>query len=704
MNKNHKNTSNLNLFLDLSSVYTRDITAPSNKLIKSNSDEIKQLKSNICKSIVLSANGLKKGQLFRIRKSLEILYHLNKASDKQYLILRTIENSIIDLKFHRDLNSKLEWMDAIKYAVEIINLSDHRESIGENTREKIVADSVRKLNRKGYKIVYTDEGPLLDKPSYNQLCKEINKKIKRVGGLVAANKLLSLMQQSARIIDGSLIHARTTGITFGTVSEAGIPWHYLFSLCLKNLHTPTSRSEIDSIFQAAIDLSTLLASVMDVEPQNSFENLTIEESRLSQTLTETLIYDELFALPQWQPQIAASVMESWINALDKAGCTFPKAPKQKWQLFAKQIFQLSRTSELVPIKINTITKIGLLEKDVQLIFNECISPEGGLNEKYLTPQDTKKRNGNYFPIIRGEKQGTFLQPTALISRSLGERLFTLMRDENDQELGNKMGTALEQLTYDILDKSDLNINIFNGKYANPEGGSDLEIDIVGETDERIYIFECKKKSLINDSRAGETLAIFKDLNDGFFKSTLQLARHEFALRSQDKIHFRDGKVLSLNGRKIEKFGINLFDHGSLQHRDQTLELIRLMTGASVNFGNFDNKSTANVLTNALNKNLSNIAATFKKLTELQNGTDAKLFNDFKMSTWWLSIDQLAYAIHKGDKSLWNGLKHTRHLTYRSGDVIYEINKLVQINQQLTAMYELNKKQNNRTVLQCPQPI
>jgi hypothetical protein len=92
--------------------------------------------------------------------------------------------------------------------------------------------------------------------------------------------------------------------------------------------------------------------------------------------------------------------------------------------------------------------------------------------------------------------------------------------------------------------------------SNPEGGSDLDMDIVGETKDRIFIFECKKKVLTNASRRGETVSSLRDLNDSFLKFTMQLARHESALRTQETITFRDGKNLSLSGRKIEKFGIS----------------------------------------------------------------------------------------------------------------------------------------------------
>ena len=59
-----------------------------------------------------------------------------------------------------------------------------------------------------------------------------------------------------------------------------------------------------------------------------------------------------------------------------------------------------------------------------------------------------------------------------------------------------------------------------------------------------------------------------------------------------------------------------------------------------------------------------------------------------MSTWWLSVDQLAYVLIKGDGDLWRGLRGIRHLTARSGDFVYEMKRSLDLNDAGKAMLDV----------------
>lgn len=189
------------------------------------------------------------------------------------------------------------------------------------------------------------------------------------------------------------------------------------------------------------------------------------------------------------------------------------------------------------------------------------------------------------------------------------------------------------------------------------------------------------------------LAGLTDIDFSFLKFTRQLARHEAALRSQGKIEFRSGETLSVNGRLIEKFGISLFDHGSLQHRDITIALLNLLIGRRLSIDD----PKADMLSKRINSNLEGLEKSLRVILDSQEGDDQKLMRAFSMSTWWLSVDQLKYAILKGG-DLWSGIEPVRHLTSRSGDLIYDINTLQNLGKHTQSILNAAKKMDNRAII------
>jgi hypothetical protein len=204
-----------------------------------------------------------------------------------------------------------------------------------------------------------------------------------------------------------------------------------------------------------------------------------------------------------------------------------------------------------------------------------------------------------------------------------------MRDEGDPELANKMGRALERLTVATLRQFDAAPTVVNGLYAVRGRRKQLEVDIVVETPDRIFLFECSKKSLTTTARGGNTLDVMRDLEASFLKLLQQLARHEANLRSNGEIAFITGQALKLKDRPIEKICVSLFDHGSLQNRDLTIGLIEAAAGAQLNSGH----PMANAVISLANKRLRDINTSLKTIIDVSADSVSRILTRFALSTW-----------------------------------------------------------------------
>ena len=685
--------SSLRDFLTIVRPYVDQVRLEPVSRTNANDTRVRAAETAVRESLELTDGGWPVDALFRLRKSLEVAVHLGEVDVRAWQLLYVIFESLCGADRCRPIRERNAWATALEQGVEAINLHWFRHNMIGGSREQVVADAIRQLRTKGFRAAIDGHGSRLPASEYLRLCRRIEKKIEKVGGLHVANALLDLMQRVGRVRDGSLIHARTPQMVATRRTEAGTPWHFLYSLAVKHAGRATRTRAVEATLQSMEECARLLAAVIDVEPHSSYENMSIAGSAIAEVLNDTLVYDEMFAFPQWQPVAADTLVPAWFTALNDEGCTFPVGSAEQWTNFGTSLLKRSQPSSLAPIRDRDFVSPGLPLVQARRLFLACCARSADLNRKYKTPSGTSTRTASYFPILPAANAITVAQPKGIAARALCERVYSLMREAGVPDLENRMGRALERLTAHVLQNGGHVLTVQGGFYANPDGGADLEIDLAVETDERVWLFECKKKPLTNASRRGETLAALRDLNASFLRSVQQLARHEAALRSKGTLTFRDGSSLFLGERSVEKFCISLFDHGSLQHRDMTMALLELFIGRQLSIDD----PAARPLQETINRRLLSIDGSLRQILDSQEGDDGRLIFAFAMSTWWLSIDQLQYAI-SGDGDLWSGISRIRHLTRRSGDMIYDMLTTKRLNEVGEALFDVNKRMDNRSLL------
>lgn len=293
----------------------------------------------------------------------------------------------------------------------------------------------------------------------------------------------------------------------------------------------------------------------------------IGHSRFHGALLDRVIYDELFAFPQWQPEAAQDLFSRLVDHVAEEVAELPLATADEWKAFGAAMLALAPEREFLLSRPNKCFKHGISAELATRMFEALALPAGELNREYRTPLDTPARTAPNAPFYRLAGARYLVPPRALAARGLYEAFYFQLRNTNVHDLENLMGRMLEKLAADAIACTGTPPDIARKKYRLTSAlkGSDIfDIDAMCFGEKRILMFECKKKALTNIARAGNTLAVSYDFVAGFLAPIIQTIRHELQLRDSKGLTLSDGRTFMLDGRHIQRYAVTMTDHGSMQ--------------------------------------------------------------------------------------------------------------------------------------------
>lgn len=666
--------------------------------------DFRQVHGDIQRALAWAAEGMHPEALHYIWNVVEIAVHVEQVPLERWRLLAIVRDACSGSAAIAPFSERRARTEALRHASKLLERGVHR--LSSNSRQAVVAESLRFLRSRGYEIEVDGHGVRLSPKAYKRICAKIDKHIAFAGGRFTANLLLAGMAGTGRVIDGSLLAARTP-VNAHQRAEAGTPFHFLYNLSLKHLKTPGRHEGNRQQLLKAELLARHLVATLNVEPHSIFENMSLPTRFLEKVLQETAVYDELFCFAQWQPRSAKALMKLLIEALQATGCSFPHASAPIWKALFNSLFDLSHESQLIYTSRTAIASVDRsLINQLHLADMMAVSAVK-INQGYLGPLDSVKTGEARFPLVV-TKPGEFaVQPRGIAARAFVERLFDLMRESEAEKAGaadevkklasrleTRFGKALELLTARLLRDISANVTFEGAAYYGKNKNQRLEIDIVVESETHIFLFECKKKALTASARGGASLPLLNDLTESFLKMQAQLAGHEAKLRKDGKITFLDRRTLELKGRQVEKMAISLFDHGALQDRGFIMPLFASLLGSRISARDL----RASKVTSTINDQLAILTDSVAAICDAQPDIPReRAIHDFAMSTWWLSVDQLYYLCGSG-QGLWDGLKDLRHLSARSGDVIWERHRVRNLGPVNKALLEVTQRMNNRAFI------
>ena len=617
--------------------------------------------------LVRSESGLDAGAVFSLRKPVEIAAVVGRATAEQYSVLAEICDALRGDDFPRlvaEFDDCESWNQAIMAARRKRILSD-LFSLDSFSRAHAVGASILRVEQAGYKVGLSAFGSFFDADELKRICNCISGSVQDLGGRAVAEAILKQLH----LYHGSFLYGRRVE-QIPQPRYPSVPWHYLYNLAMRHFDCQPKRKDFEKGFAVVCDLARDMASVIDVEPYCTFEQMGISLTAFHNSILDRVVYDELFAFQQWQPEVASQIFSLWLRHLSDAGCVFPIATVKEWEAFGQSLFSKAQVSSFfVTHPAEYVSEIVDLDLAVEL--SKAVSVEiNALNEGYLTPLDTSKRNNPGYPIYQYSDDLYLIPPLSMVGRALYEGIYRLLREANISNLEKMMGDALEHLTGDAIALTGEVPLVLGEKYRLPgqkKALSPYEVDVAAESDERVFLFECKKKPLTNAARGGNSLKATIDFSQAFLHPLVQLNRHEAQLRTKSGIDFLNGQQLQLNDREVQRVIVSMTDHGSMQDRIFVRSMLTELWGMKLTSGDLALQGEAD----KVNQELSALATGITSLAE-QVGEDlSKFLNRYALSTRWFGIDQLFFVCSRA-ANLWEALSMIGAVTFGSGDTMAEI--------------------------------
>ena len=624
----------------------------------------KALQDQIYGEILCPSEGIDASAIFYMCKLLETAQHIGTVSERAGRLLRRIrdmtrESSASQCESFCNVEA---WKAAFEYAHSAEVITGHKIRSLAVSREKAHGDALRFLKNRGFDYQLHSFGFGLKDNSLRKVCKAAERRIAMIGGITTINHMLHYMKQCDKFHEGVFQHARLTGTWNVMPRPPNLPWKFIYGLAIKHFTEGEKQIPLDSMLQKMGDLTKNIGASFNVEPYSSYENISAEHASWLAVTFDTLCYDELFALPQWQPDAADFLIPAFAKhlkpILERYALDMPFGGEEAWKALAENTIRNADLIGLKPLN-KTVDRAPL---------KPCIGMANELNQKFRTPFQNQERDEFSYPFLAGSRGHVWVHPKSIASRSFMESTFAALRREfiaKGENFDGEIGPVLDEITIDVLKHFGHEVSVKNKKYSIRRGAN-IEADIVVETENTIFFIECTKKALTDAARRGDLNTYVRDLDGSFLKNARQLLRHEATLKANGSLKFENGYVLEHKGRTVEKIAINIFDHGSLQNLMTTGPLLRMLCSSKLEYSDPEMKGTCE----SANRKIEGIKESIETILDLSDDRD-KAFQIASMSTFWFSIDQFFYLLLKGG-DLGTGLSLIRNVSYQSGDLIFDI--------------------------------
>jgi hypothetical protein len=608
---------------------------------------------------------------FTLKKPLQILFTLGRASEEQYLVLSDICDAL-----NRDrprcvatFDESELWQQAISIARAYHPL--RQGAVVVSSRVRAVAKAIQQIEARGFPVQITTFGPTLSAEALNAICSRISDGIRRVGGRTFVDAIFNWYSANRRVYHGSFLFGRDVD-QFGRLREPSIPWHYLYNLALPHFASAKQTNTTQADLSEAIELARDMASVFDVESYVIYENMGgVGHSSFHQSILDRVMYDELFAFQQWQPEVAGHLFRVLFEHLREQGCKMPHANAEQWIAFSNALLMSASETSMI---LRHPSECVSASVDAQLsakLFAALAIPLKDANSGYLTPRDTLRRSAPDHPFYSYSTDFYLLPPRAILARGLYEGVHRLLRKRNDEgHLDNWLGEALERMTVDTIAQFGHEPAIVHQKYRTPgqrKRDAAFDIDVAETTDHDVFLLECKKKGLTDNARGGNTLHAIIDFANGFLRPLIQANRHEAELRSVKGLTLLDGRVFKLEGRNLIRLAITMTDHGSMQDRPFLRGMIGALWGTTLTSGDPALQKEADKVSGLV----ATLTGGIERLASLAGEELTDYSPAYAGGCWFLGIDQLRFLCSKST-DLRRALSPMGSITYGTGDIMTEL--------------------------------
>ncbi|WP_296811489.1 hypothetical protein [uncultured Methanobrevibacter sp.] len=615
---------------------------------------------------------------------------------KEELIYREVilnENSIPYLKIIETffyINPYMErlapfddekWAEVIECCKNYLNFKNYNNLSKDNLKEHFPkeynrSESVRYLMDKGCKIKI--ENNKIDFIyGLDNILIELDKKIESFGGINLIIEIFNNVEYSSEF--KRFYFMKNTDI-LNQNKNLETPWGYLFNLALKhpNFKHYSKRKKYERLYNEIKKLSEIIVNgVYDVQEYNIFNHIFQNEQTFPQHVSDLVLYDSLFRVPQGNIDLELKLCEYFFSFEDDFFESTLGFSLEEFISIIEQLKNISQNSgNRIMLRLSKKEDYVLDYYDYLKILN-FMSHKDNINYEYIFPADYLKIDFYKRPLIKLDQTSFFIPTIPVISPNFYEVIADNLRKpykkQFKQNLDDVFGTRLELLIRHLFDERSI-IYIPNSKFSH--GKCKGESDFIIETDKSIILIEVKKKVLRRESKAGYNYRIFMDLFGSFVKSQFQANKLEYLLKKYGKVELdledETKYILSLNERHVKRISLTQLEYGSLYNPNFIEYFLYTLIYGEYVLENGDDK--LNDEFEEFKKDIIDFNESYNKLNEIEEIN----FKEYAhANTYFMSLSQLFEVIKKSsdNNSFYKNLPN-QLMEFGTFDWFYEYGRII----------------------------
>jgi hypothetical protein len=506
-----------------------------------------------------------------IRQKLMIMCRQKKFDYKKYV---PVLDSIRDAARHSlDTESpeptETNWEELLKIIIENrrqICLFDGGGSSPLDERFDAFAWAYLRLTDYGVEFTEIDYSIYISEKSFEFIHSEIERLCVAYGGGKLLVDLSHRLGKAFNSRSGRFMEYRHVSMGITSVQTA-LPLGYLFALGVK--YTGSKGLGDEKYFNHLLALISDIIVVFEIQPYSQFEAMHLDRDVMIEFIKKNLLYDSLVGLPQIKANCASDLIKLFLGRFSEAGYSSYGVSVRDVARVSLALISLSSTKRLTTVSIRDVSiKAGVAEFKVSEAMERILSYNPGrVNSDLKFPPSSLAIDHYFKPAIKSGKMYRILPKSIASLGSLNSVCDCISRPDGkwSNPKDSDLGYAVEDFLRGKI--SSKGVRTVYGECV--VGKFHFEADLICETEERIYIFEMKKKGLTRQALSGDEPQIFSDLAKSVLATHVQAMRIEKALKSSEIITLvHDGveQTISLNDRPVTRISVSLHDFGALQDK------------------------------------------------------------------------------------------------------------------------------------------
>lgn len=460
--------------------------------------------------------------------------------------------------------SKDRWREAKKYLIELVNASSEKCSFEVDDVVRMKGNLIKQLREIGYEIPIIRGRFSASNGDAVKFAAFVTQQFNRIGFKGVELILDDLKTKYDQKTNRYLFRIEPT---YSRLPELQVPWGYLWNVALAYVSRPCNArpSELLKIYALLKDRAKLFLGVMELQVMSKIEAVYRPPEDCIDELIENIVYEQQIGIDQLSIHEMYDVLSGLVR--------HSKENRKAKIYLAALKWICGQTSKLKPFVFDAREAKKHLpgefeSREIEEALLELSTPKNELNAGYVIPMDVGKRNYFRRPFV---KSGTDYQ---MWSAQFFAKGFYQVWFQNCCEQKKHIGELFENVVEDLFRARNVDA-IHSGKYkirfeirqelsTKSEGA---ECDFVVEGHDVIYLIEMKAKEVTAKAMAGSEVDVLNVMTGSVLHGYTQAFTHEYCLRKDGKLTLSlpDGSIrtVELNGKKVGKLHVSLFDHYGL---------------------------------------------------------------------------------------------------------------------------------------------